>query len=316
MGVVWGTLACVSAALGLMGCRVHAPAPTEVGGALEVGELVFDSNRSGTFGIYRLDTATGEIRAVADGPAHEMYPVPSPDGTRIVYAVAESLDRNAAAEVWICSRDGTDSRRLAASGTFPTFSADGRTVYFEQDRSRLMSVPAEGGDAVLVYPREGQALPGSELVKPVVSPDGSFAAFIVNAPRTWHVWVAHLHGTETRLIGQGCEPEWHPDGTSLYWIAAPGFKERTAIARFDFADGSRHIVQDEGAPWGHEYFPALSPDAQFLAYGACPPGQHAHETSNYQLFMTELESGKIHRLTHDEYTNRWPRFLHGPGTPQ
>jgi Tol biopolymer transport system component len=310
--VPWPAVA-LAAVCGLSGCRVDAPEPPARAGPLpDLGEILFDSNRSGTFGIHRLDAATGEIHTIADGPAHEMFPAPSPDGRWIAYAVTDSLDRQADAEIWICDRDGSDARRLAGPGTFPSFSGDGETVYFEQGRSRLMAVPTGGGEPALLYPREGQTPPGPELVKPAVSPDGTFVAFIANVPRTWHVWVAHLQGGETRLIGQGCEPVWHPDGTSLFWIAAPGFLERTAICRFDFADGARHLVQDQGPPWGHEYFPAVSPDARHLAWGSCPPGQHAHESANYQLFVTDLETGGVHRLTHDEFTNRWPQFLPRP----
>lgn len=299
------------AASGWPGCgQANDPAPgASTSWPSGLGDLVFDSNRSGTFGIYCLASPHGSIHPLVDGPAHEMFPAPSPDGRWIAYARSDSSEPHRSSAIWICRRDGSEARLLAAPGTFPTFSADGTTVYFEQARSRLMAVPVAGGEPALVFPREGQGLPGTEQVKPVVSPDGTYAAFIVNAPRTWHVWIAEVNGAGSWRIAQGCEPAWAPDGKTLYYIGAPRYRERTAICRVHIDGGKREVVQDEDAPWGHEYFPSPSPDGRWLAWGACPPGQHDHEHANYQLFVRDVTGGPPRRLTHDRFTNRWPRFL-------
>jgi len=95
----------------------------------------------------------------------------------------------------------------------------------------------------------------------------------------------------SRLVSDGCMVGWRPDsqafltsrrtaaGTSQ-WLAHPdGHKERLS----------------EGRQW--EYWPAFSPDGQYLVYGASPSDQHDSDTGNYEIYIRRFDGGEPLRLT-------------------
>ena len=256
-----------------------------------------------------MDPESWDIRPVIDGPHHEMVPRPSPDGVWIAYAVVDTLERGKLRDTRICRLDGSGDRLVLKNANYPAFTSDGRHLIVERSRSEVWTVSVETGEAALLYRPSGSMLEGAVLGKPEPSPDGNWLAFIADRPRNWHAWVVNLPSGETHIVGRGCEPVWHPSGTSGYWVRAIESRERTGIWHYDGLTGEKTVVQDADAPRGHEYFPWVSADAEILLWASCRAGEHAHETANYQLFGKRLDGGEAVRLTFDRFTNRWPRGL-------
>ncbi len=271
--------------------------------------ILFDSNRSGTFGIFSMASDGSDIQSIYDSEQSDIYPDPSPDGKWIVFARAMSPSRNSPSDIWICRRDGSDARKVAQDGTFPTFSGDGVTVYFERNRCLVMAVDADGSNEREVFPCSRKGFEKYKIVKPRVSPDGRWVAFISNKGEGWNSWAVELENGKAVHVGDGCEPSWFPDSAHIIWIRERETKERTGIFRYDMSNDSKEVFHDSAAPWGHEYFSGISPDGRFLLWSACPPKQHDHETSNYQIFAKNLGNGKVARVTFDGYNNRWPKVL-------
>jgi hypothetical protein len=273
-------------------------------------EVVFDSNRSGTFGIYRVKSGSVEPEVIIDTPErHEVFPDVSLDGNFIVFASARSAGRNAEADIWMVRPDGVGAKRIAENGTFPTVSSDGKRVYFERDRVRLMVVELEGGGERELFPGgASNEWGGYQVIKPRVSPDGSGVVFTSDREGRWSAWAVELASGKGRRIARGCEPGWW--GIENFWVKKSGAKERSGIY---VKNGENEVpLIDRDAPWGHEYFPTVT--GEVLLYAACPPNQHAHESSNYQLFLTQVgRNGVPTRLTFDRHTNRWPKLLRRSG---
>lgn len=305
----------------------HATAPPEDGEEsarrelrrVFPGRVLFDSNRSGSFGIYSMWPDGTGLRVVADSSDEEMYPDPSRDGQWIVYARAVSTARLSPSDIWICRADGSGSRRLVGDGTFPTFSEDGSTVYFERNREQIVSYSLQEDREEVLFPGPAFAFGRHQVVKPRVSPGGDRVVFISDHPSAWQAWAADLNANETRRIGQGCEPVWLPDGSGILWLRTVGAKERSGIFRLDLESRTVVAFQDADAPWGHEYFPTVTRDGRFLMWSSCPPGQHSHTDANYQIFCRDLDGGSAVRITFDGFTNRWPKQLveagHGGAEP-
>lgn len=277
------------------------------------GRVVFDSNRSGSFGIYTMADDGSDTRVVVDSVAQEMYPDVSPDGQWVAYARTTGTKHFANSELRMCRRDGSDDRLLAEHGTFPRFHDASGQVYFMRDRYEIMILDPVGvTPARRLYP-QASAVGDRQILLPSLSPDGQQLAFTTDQPGQWHVAVVDLRTGEEFLVGRGCEPFWTLRGEALLWISSRQTRERTGILSM-ILEGRRVLpVQDDDAPWGHEYFPWTDADSQRLLWSACPPGQHAHEWSNYQVFMRTGLDGVPVRLSHDEFTNRWPKwFVEGP----
>jgi uncharacterized protein (TIRG00374 family) len=272
------------------------------------GHIVFDSNRSGTFGIYSMNTNGGDIRTLFDSKDHEQFPNISPDGKLIAFARSEKLARNAFADIWVMDSDGKNARKLADNGSFPSFSADGKRIYFERTRNKMMVCDLDGKNVREILPAQVPDLKGFIIGKPLVSPDGEWAALASDKGGRWNAWLVNLKTGATKHIGRGCEPTWFPDGKSLVWIN--GGTPDTAIKRFVIESGKRSLVFDMHEPRALEYFPSITRDGKFILFSLAPASKQSnHEHANYQIYAMPLDGGDAVRITFDGHNNRWPKIL-------
>lgn len=276
------------------------------------GKILFDSNRSGTFGIYSMNVNGSKLQAVIDDPNwHEMYPDPSPQGTHIAFSRAKTTSRRAPSDIWIVERDGSNPKRAAINGTYPTFSGDGKTIYFERERKRVMAIDINGENEREIFPAKNKAFRRYQIVKPRISPDGQWVAFISERKERWSAWYAEIKTGRAFRIGKGCEPVFYSDGKRVAWVTNDRdmVKERNGIYTYNISDRSVKVLADAGPPRGHEYGPTLAADDRYLLYFVCRPGEHSHLTANYQIFVKDLKSHRRTRITFDSFTNRWPKLL-------
>jgi uncharacterized protein (TIRG00374 family) len=272
-------------------------------------DIIFDSNRDGTFGIYGLYLATNTITQITSSASNEMFPDISPNKEMLVFSRQEGLSRTSPSVVVLYSlKDGTE--KIISNGVFPTFSNDSSTIYFEQNRSKVMSYSIKEQSTKQVFPDATKAEFGPyKIVKPRISPEGNILTFTSDKGGRWHAWGVNLDTHTFFKIGHGCEPVIHPDGRKIIWVSETGMKERSGFKAYSLPDQSATIYHDEDAPWGHEYFPSFSKDGSKFIFSASPPSQHSHESAHYQLFLLDTETKQLTRLTNDQFTNRWGKFV-------
>lgn len=283
------------------------------------GEIVFDSSRAfddaskPSFGIYALDLKNQNIRKIFNSDKQDIYPDVSPDFQKIVFAKAETLDRDSDSEIWIIDRDGKNPVKLS-DGTFPTFSADGKKVYYERKRAKVLEYNLETKAEKQIFPLPGTPFVNHKVIKPRISSDGGVLYFTSDFGGRWTAWSYGFEAKGIAKIGQGCEPAPFKNELAAAWIRRDNVKAGSGIAKFELKTGESSILEDKGESFknlgfGHEYFPSLTAGDKFLFYSACPSGQHSHYTANYQLFIKDLSNSETVRLSFDKYTNRWPKYL-------
>ena len=281
------------------------------------GKILFDSNRSGTFGIYSINSnGTNLQQVIDDNNWHEMYPDPSPNGKLVVFSRSKTTSKRAQSEVWIVEKDGSNPKRLSVNGTYPTFSADGKTVYFERERKKVMAIDLYGGKERYIFPINNKEFKRYQVVKPRVSSDGRWVAFTSDRKGglkkgRWNAWYAEIETGKAFRIHKGCEPVFYSNGNQLAWINNERdiAKERSGIFTYTISDRSFKALEDAGPPRGHEYGPTLAANDRYLLYFACRPKEHSHQSANYQIFVKDLKTQTKTRVTFDAHTNRWPKLL-------
>jgi len=272
------------------------------------GRVLFDSNRSGSFGVFSIKTDGSDLKVEADTPQHEIYPDASPDGRYVVFNRTDSLDRDAVGNIVLLDRSDS-SERIIGQGTFPTFSGDGGSVYYEFSRQKFMKVSLDkGAESVEIFPNGQPDFHGRKVVKPRFSADGNKVYFTSDKGGRWTAWSYDFEKNSALKIGKGCEPVPFEDSEAQAWVSKKGVLSKSGIIKLS-KDGQTSVLQDAGEPYGHEYFPTLVESDKFLFYSACPAGQHSHLKANYQLFVRDFSEDKAVRLTFDEFTNRWPKYL-------
>ncbi|NLF24156.1 MAG: flippase-like domain-containing protein [Deltaproteobacteria bacterium] len=275
--------------------------------------IVFDSNRNGTFDIHTIKTDGSDQRMIIGGPLHEIYPDPSPDGKKIVFARAPSMSLFSPSEVWIAEADGRSQRRLSSNGTFPTFSADGQFVYFERARKKIMRMRPDGTQLEQIFPKGNRKFVGAQVAKPRISADGRFAAFISDRPTRWNIWYTELATRQAWHLASGCEPTWFAQSNQVVWMKTKDTLDGSGIYVIDPLSRAVRPLQDAPAPFGHEYFPSLAEKDRFLLFSASPSArEHDQSSANYQLFVKDLHTNTVVRITFDTATNRWPKLLLNP----
>ncbi len=273
-------------------------------------EIVFDSNRSGNFGIYRSVSSGGAPTKVIDTAQHEMFPAVSPDGRWIAFARTSDLEnRDAYSEIFLIRPDGSDERLIIKNATYPTFTADGAHLIVQRRRRAALKVAIKDGSAEKIFPKGHPKFKGRFIVKPQLSPDGTKLAFHADLPNRWNAWFVDLKSGASEHIGDGCEPVWIAREDRVAWVQHGRFLGGSAIRVFDPKDRSRKSLVDFPHPHGYEYFPSSSADGRYVVYGAAREGEHSHNDSNYQIFVADLAAGTRTRITEDKFTNRWPQFL-------
>jgi len=126
-------------------------------------------------------THRGLLVRDADTPAW------SPNGRRLAFVRKGT--------VYTVRVDGLDERKLA-TGAHPTWSPDGKRIAFDRD-GHIVSVRWYGGDPRVVTDGED----------PAYAPNGRLAVV-----RDGQVFVGG------RLIGEGAQPSWAPDGLRLAYV--------------------------------------------------------------------------------------------------
>ncbi len=149
----------------------------------------------------------------------------------------------------------------------PSFSADGRAMFFHTGRAsgRLMRAElAPDGSIMRVHSLLSDRASNFHVVP---SPDGSAMAFDSDRDGVRAVYVADVDGGNVRRVsgpGFAAVPTWSPDGRRLAFVKADANPRTWNVWVADVVTGvlqqvSRHRV---GQAWGASWFP----DGQRLAY--------------------------------------------------
>lgn len=187
----------------------------------------------------------------------------SPDGSQLVFDARPEGN----ADIYVLSVEDRKLRRLtndAAEDVNPSWSRDGKWVYFRSTRSgdrRIWKVPATGGDAVQVTQQLGH--------DGVDSPDGQFLYFTKgrNVPGIWKMPLAS--GEETLVLDHhsaGIWRHWAVTEAGIYF-ATEAQPKQTLIEFFSFA--TRQVTLLATIPKGLDRSTpglSVSPDGRWLIW--------------------------------------------------
>ena len=264
--------------------------------------------------------------------------VPSADGSRVAWtqtqAVMDAEHSETLTHIFISNADG--SRRLQLtrgeqSCTSPSFSPDGRYVYFRSARSAKMNVyriAISGGEAEMLTDFKGS------LGTYAVAPDGKTVAFTAYEPpadeeknkkekRDWRVVDANPANMALYVIPGDADADgkrlsrkltdgkrhvdeiaWSPDSHTIAFTHMPtsGVDDwpKADLAEVDVASGTVKPIAATNAAEAH---PVYSPDGKFLAYtrSSDPPRWAQDE----RIVLINRATGESRTLpaTYDEKPN-------------
>lgn len=279
------------------------------------GFVVWESNRSGAFRIWRRELAGGAARQISpDEPGRDHCCAHvSPDGRRVAYlsipgGSRKYLPPTARGELHVTLAEGTLDRVVAPA-----------TRHYGEHRAAIWWRPDElvylDGDGATVHldlasGRRRQLLPPTgDAEGCLIDPTGRWATggtttFSAIDPASGEIVRATPLG--------GCQPYFDPSGRLGYWSAGAG----GPIDAIDLATRRTWTLVAKGDPRlpadrGYVYFPMLSPDGSLLAL-AGSDGGHDHFRADYDVLVLEVDPetllplGSAVRITDDPAVDRFP----------
>ncbi len=297
------------------GTDAAAGAPGGWPPSLGEGFVVWESNRSGAWRLWRRDLAGGDpVQLTPETPGFDHCCAQiAPGGERVAYLRFPTGGRGYPGDGrvgelrWIGAAEADDLPLAEASRTYHEHRAvvwldDASLVRIGADhRSRRLEV-ATGAETVLTVEPKAS---GGWLLDPTLS-------WAVDGLARFSPYDADARRVAERAPLGGCQAVFSGDGRWGLWIAGAG----GPIRRLDLASGAtRDLVRKSDARLpdglGYLYFPMPSRDGRLLAFAASD-GDHDHFSADYEVFVAETDPETLEligppvRITRDPATDRFP----------
>jgi len=176
------------------------------------GQVLLDGG-----GVWAVDLQRGTtMRVVADGST----PVPSPDGTHVVF---DAVRTSGITDLYIRALDSNEDELLLhtpENKLANDWTRDGRFLVFVSRNPRT-------GRDIWLLPMTGDRTPvpfstgvGNEI-QAQVSPNGEWIAYASDESGAWEVYVQSFpNGGNKRAVsaGGGGKPQWRADGRELFYL--------------------------------------------------------------------------------------------------
>jgi len=240
-------------------------------------------------------------------------PTLSPDGRTLVFAkrVVDFAANKSSTALWVedlFARDAAPPKRLTPEGwnvNSPSFSSDGRTVYFLSAKSgsmQLYSIASNGGDPVRLTD-----IPG-DIGSYKLSPDGKRLAFSTEA---FVDCGSDLACSPKRMEERGKQKNsgvvfdrifirhwdaWNDGRLNRVFVTDLG--NGKAMSKTATLVGADVIGDVPSRPFGDATEYAWSPDGKQLVLGARKADRHEPASTNFDLYLVNADgSGAAKNLT-------------------
>lgn len=276
---------------------------------LPQGFLVWSSNRFGNHDILKMDLPQRKITRLTTHPHTEYFPRISPDGRFIVFARSQKpwvSQRNQ--QLWdviLLDLETGKERLLAKNGNTPTWSADGRKVYFQKNVVHFAEVDVKTGEQrVLFSSGRGQVKKGAVLFAPAYNAEKNKMAVTLHIG-DYTTTIVNSNGNVNK-IARGCQVTWNRRGDALYFVGHGG-KMSNAFYLYHPDTGKSTMWLDLPGEYSHEYFPKLSNDEKYLIFAASKGG-HEHDSADYEIFLWQVGASaeSAARMTFHTGNDNWP----------
>jgi Tol biopolymer transport system component len=289
-------------------------------------KIAFTCTLQSRSNVFVIDAEGGGLTCLTTGIGESFGPTFSPDDRSIAY-VQDADGREERYDIHVCALRSGIHRQLTFCGKAhnPVYSPDGGRIVFQSSRDGsedLYSMTSEGEDVVRLtlseHPPNREDPFGTRSLSSRFRPDGKQIAFIssraVLRENRFDVYVMNANGSEQRrishVVGSAAEPTYSPNGSALafiVWTEEP--IKRTVLWRVG-ANGSDAMAMEDSP--GIDHLGNFRPDGRSLVFTSTRNGAHTDITRNWDLYLLNVASGAVERLTENAASDMNP-VIHPDG---
>ncbi len=255
--------------------------------------ILFESNRSGKYEIYAMNSAGGDLTRLTDADASAAdgsgSPDWSPEGLRLAFSSRRGGDWDLYGLFGDTERSLT---RTPGEDDKADWSPDGGRIAFSsiRDGARWADIYVMDADGTRIRNLTNNSDDDRE---PVWSPNGTEIAYRSFRDGNYELYLMDAESGAPRQLTRtdapvwNASPAWSPDG---HWIAF----ETTRDGNYEV-----YVMDNNGANLRNltnnpadDKEPAWSPDGRRLMFSSERDG-------NYELYMLDMENGSVTRLTYE-----------------
>ncbi|MCW5199285.1 PD40 domain-containing protein, partial [Desulfobulbus sp. F1] len=251
-----------------------------------------------------------KLTRLTNDPHTDYFPRISPDGSKVVFARSQEpwvSQRNKYPwDTWLLDLPTGKSRLLAKNANTPTWSEDGKKIYFQRQANQFVEYVLATGKETVVF-ETGKSLPldaSLYLETPAWSEARQSLAMTTRKGGPVYTYLVRPDRTVQEL-NEGCELNWSPDSSFLYHV---GHREKGNVFYKINPDTLEwQLWFDSPSEYSHEYFPKIANTGDVLVYGASTGG-HEHDTADYEIFLWPIGSpmSNTARLSFHTGNDNWP----------
>jgi TolB protein len=266
------------------------------------GTIAFESDREGRTKLYTLELETGKITRLTEGPLwHDSHPTWSPDGKQIAF----HSTRKGNWDMYVMNADGGNIRQLTdhpANEFDATWAPDMRSIYFTAERDGRGEIYRVWLDSKKV---DRLTTGVDRKIMPAASADGKYVSFSGQTIREFQIHVLDVaSGTVTQLTSgeAACRPAFSPDGRQVSYVLG---QDPSRIGIVDVQTKQARTFFKHPKLW--LYYPAYSPDGQWVALAASPE-HHQGEDWDLAIVSAANPENSFKRLTVGPGNDRLPHW--------
>ncbi|TKT93231.1 DPP IV N-terminal domain-containing protein [Dyadobacter frigoris] len=261
-------------------------------------KLAYTSDKKGNMDLYVRDLVTGKDTCLLDAPDNLKFPSWSPDGSKIAFYQADpkSLGKNVLNVMELGTGKSATIYGSLFEGSQPGWAPDGKYIVissleaystrFREGLSKILIIPLDKSPSRFVSPVPERTLATRGKNGPVISPDGSKIAYILDNI-LWIVPVdpqLNIVGPPKRLTNELAEaPSWSGDSQKIVFLATDMLKEVSV------ADGEIKMI-DMNFTWQKK-----QPEDRFVIHaGKVFDGRSEKYLENVDVL---IEGARIRKIT-------------------
>jgi TolB protein len=204
-------------------------------------------------------------------------------------------------QIFVMDMDGNNEEQVTKGGglnLLPSFAPDGRSILFtsyRMDNPDLFEVSLADGALKRLSSRAGLNTGGR------VSPDNSRIALTLSLDGNSEVYVLDRGGQIVKRLtsswGIDTSPSWSPDGKQIVFVSSRAGNPQLYLMSADGGEPARITFQGN-----YNQTPAFSPRGTHIAFTA------RDERNVFDIFVLDLRTKEIKRVTQDQGNNEEPSF--------